>query len=141
MLNIYLTCPYTYSDKSTCREQFEIAAQLASQVIATGAFVFSPVLLGHPIILQHNSFPTTSYEEWALFTWKKVHCQAESLHSWADALLVADLTDTSECIQVQLDIALFREAEKPVRFIKPAHTQSQLTTLLKEFKRSKQSRL
>ncbi len=137
MLNIYLTCPYTYSDKSICREQFEIAAQLASQVIATGAFIFSPVLLGHPVILQHTSFPTTSYEEWALFTWKNVRRQAETLHSWADALLVADLTDTSECAHVQLDIALFRRAEKPVRFIKPTHIQSQLTTLLKEFKQSK----
>ncbi|SIN94124.1 DUF1937 family protein [Halodesulfovibrio marinisediminis] len=141
MLNIYLTCPYTYSDKSICREQFDVAAQLASQVIASGELIFSPVLLGHPIILQHTSFPTTSYEEWALSAWEKIRHQAESLHSWADALLVVDLEGTSECTQVQLDIALFRKAEKPVRFVKPTHVQNQLVTLLEELKRSKLSRL
>lgn len=137
MLNIYLTCPYTYSDKSICREQFEIATQLASQVVASGAFIYSPVIYGHPIVQQHTSLPTTSYEEWAHYAWEKIRLQAEFFHAWADALLIADLSEVSECSQVQLDIAFFRKAEKPVRFIKPAHTQTQLSTLLNEFERSK----
>ena len=132
MLKVFIACPYTQSDKSICHEQFEVATQLASNVIASNAAAFSPVTHGHPIILQHSD---------SSISWKKLRKQSLSFHNWADALLVVDLPSASECAVIQEDIALFREAEKPVRFIDPSHIQNQLETLLKEFKQSKSSRL
>lgn len=131
MLKVFIACPYTQSDKSICHEQFLVATKLASDVIAANAVAFSPVTHGHPIITQHTD---------SSIPWKNLREQSLSFHNWADALLVVDLPSTSECAVIQEDIALFREAEKPVRFIDPSHIQNQLDTLLEEFKQSKLSR-
>ena len=129
MLKVLIACPYNQSDKSICHEQFAAATQLATAVLSRDVLAYSAVTHDHPILAQHSgSVPsqvTMNLQKLTLLT-----------HSWADALFVVDLPGTSECPVTQADIAFFRNAEKPIRFIAPNNIEDQLDTLFEELKRS-----
>ncbi|MFA9394104.1 DUF1937 family protein [Halodesulfovibrio sp.] len=135
MLKVFIACPYNQSDKSICYEQFTASTQVACALVKRNVAAYSPVTHNYSITAQQSdsSLPPS--------VWKNLRMQTLSFHSWADALLVVDLPDVQECAAIQEDIALFREAEKPVRFIDPNNYELQLDTLLDELMRSDLSRL
>ncbi|MCT4625640.1 DUF1937 family protein [Halodesulfovibrio sp.] len=135
MLKVFIACPYNQSDKSICYEQFAASTQVACALIKRNIAAYSPVTHNHSITAQQSESCVPSS------VWKSLRMQTLSFHSWADALFVVDLPDVQECAAIQEDIALFRKAEKPVRFIDPNIFESQLDTLLDELMRSDSSRL
>lgn len=133
MLKVLIACPYNQSDKSICHEQFAAATQLAAAVLSRNILAYSAATHDHPIIAQHSGSVPFEVK-------KNLRVLTLLTHTWADALLVVDLPSTSECPVTQEDIALFRNTEKPIRFIAPNNIDDQLDTLLEELERSASSR-
>ncbi|MCT4533739.1 hypothetical protein [Halodesulfovibrio sp.] len=136
MLKVFIACPYSQYKKSIYCEQLAASAQLASALILRNVAVYSPATHNHSIYdasQPEDHVSSTMHENLRL--------QSLSFHSWADALFVIDFPETTSSGNIQEDITLFREAEKPVRFIDPSNIQSNLDTLLEELTQCDSPRL
>ncbi|MEZ6853658.1 DUF1937 family protein [Halodesulfovibrio aestuarii] len=122
MINLLLTCPDINSNSSNELIQFNIVSRTVAQIMSNGMGVFSPALHKYSIEKNSKSSLESSF-------WKQFH---SSFLSWADALLVLDLPEVDNCFEVQEVITIFRNAEKPVRFITPDLSNAQLGVLLSD---------
>src|SRR4051794_947669 len=65
---IYLGCPYTHPDPAVRKLRFEIATEVAADLIRTGRLVYSPITMTHPIdVVLAGESNTLGSDYWVAF--------------------------------------------------------------------------
>jgi len=105
---IYLASPYSHPDRQIQERRFQAVCQQAAEMMRRGELVFSPIAHTHPI---------AAYDlpgDWAF--WRRYD---RAMLERCDELVVLQLYGWEESIGVQAEIAIAKELNLPVRFIRP----------------------
>lgn len=104
---VYLAIPYSHPDKQVRHRRFEIANEVAADLMSKGEMVFSPISHSHVIAVK-NDLPT-SWDYW------QEHCK--SFVSVSSKLYVITVDGWEESTGVQAEIELAKELNIPIKYI------------------------
>ena len=104
----YLASPYSHPDKAIQEQRFHAVCQHAAAMMCSGELVFSPIAHTHPIVAY--DLPG----DWAF--WRRYDL---AMLERCDELVVLHLDGWEESIGVQAEIAIAKELNLQVRFIRP----------------------
>ncbi len=104
---IYLAVPYSDADAVVRQQRFDAACRAAAVLIRQGKVVFSPVSHGHAICC--HDVPS----DWAF--WQHLD---RCFLDMCDEVVVLMLDGWRESIGVQAEIAIARELDKPITFLR-----------------------
>ena len=105
---IYLASPYSHPDRQIQEQRFQAVCQQAAEMMRRGELVFSPIAHTHPI---------AAYDlpgDWAF--WRRYD---RAMLERCDELAVLQLDGWEESIGVKAEIAIAKDLNLPVRFIRP----------------------
>ena len=114
---IYLASPYSHPDRQIQEQRFQAACQQAALMMQAGDLVFSPIAHTHPIAAF--GLPG-DWEFWQAYD--------RAMLERCDELAVLQLDGWEESIGVQAEIAIAKELNLPVRFIRPKNCPGVFTS-------------
>jgi len=119
---IYLASPYSHPDSVVREKRFHDSCRVATQLLAAGHTVFSPIVHGHSLV--GHGLPT-DWSFWERFDRDHlVRC---------DEVVVLMLDGWRESVGVAAEIRIAGELGKPVRYLAPDGTGlPTLATVAKE---------
>jgi hypothetical protein len=103
---IYLASPYSHPDAQVRTARYEAACRVTAELVSTGHVVFSPIVLGHPLV--RFGLPT----DWKF--WSRHDREHLGL---CELLLVLALDGWKQSIGVQAEIAIARTLGLPVAYL------------------------
>jgi Domain of unknown function (DUF1937) len=104
---IYLAVPYSHADAAVRQQRFNAACCAAAALIRQGKVVFSPVSHGHAIC----GYDVPS--DWTF--WQRLD---RHFLDMCDEVVVVMLDGWLESVGVQAEIAIARELDKPITFLR-----------------------
>ena len=109
---IYLASPYTHTDASVREARFHQATRAAATLIESGAVVYSPITMTHPIdLLLAEDGATLGSEYWVKFD--------EAFMNACSKMVILRIDGWSESLGIKREIEFFRAMEKPIEFLDP----------------------
>lgn len=111
---IYLATPYTHADKEIMQLRYEVAREVAANMMRAGLPVYSPIVHGHDIA-SHHELPT-DWEFW------RSHCLA--MLSKADQMMVVTIPGWETSTGVHAERAYCRANGIGVSFISAESARS-----------------
>jgi hypothetical protein len=103
---IYLAIPYSHPDKEIREKRFQLANKIASELMKTGEYVYSPISHCHPI--AQYGLPL----DWAF--WGKYN---KVFLDICEKMIIVLCDGWEESKGIKEEIALMTEMHKPIEYL------------------------
>lgn len=115
----YLATPYSKYPQGR-DEAFREACRQAGLLTNAGLVVFSPIAHSHPLV-EYGGVSGTDFAAWERFD--------KAMIAASQGCIVCMMTGWQDSIGMQKEIALFKEARKPVIYMTPGKVPDELRGL------------